>query len=151
MNYFIFHVFQCIKYYITYWIIRNLGYGVSGHVIFNVFPYLYHKDTFIYSEMIYETLIYVKLLKFWNIGVVQSQQPRNNSWDVFGQNGGFTKAQGQECLGGSAVECLPSAQGVILETQNQVPHRAPCREPASLSACVSASLSVYFMNKGIKI
>ena len=37
---------------------------------------------------------------------------------------------------------LPSAQGVILETQDQVPRRAPapCMEPASPSACVSASL-----------
>ena len=46
------------------------------------------------------------------------------------------------CLGGSEVERLPSAQGVILETQDQVPHQAPCMEPASPSACVSASLSV---------
>ena len=46
------------------------------------------------------------------------------------------------CLGGSAVEHLPSAQGVILEPQDQVPHRAPCREPASPSTCVSASLSL---------
>ena len=29
------------------------------------------------------------------------------------------------CLGGSAVEHLPSAQGVILETWDRVPHRAP--------------------------
>ena len=45
-------------------------------------------------------------------------------------------------LGGSAVERLPSAQGVILESQNQVPHQAPYMEPVSPSACVSASLSV---------
>ena len=44
----------------------------------------------------------------------------------------------------------PSAQGVILETQDQVPRRAPCVEPASPSACVSASLSVSLMNKKIK-
>ena len=41
----------------------------------------------------------------------------------------------------------PSAQGVILETQDQVPRWAPCMEPASPSACVSASLSVSLMNK----
>ena len=35
----------------------------------------------------------------------------------------------------------PSAPGVILETQDQVPRQAPCMEPASPSACVSASLS----------
>ena len=36
----------------------------------------------------------------------------------------------------------PSAQGMILETQDRVPRRAPCMEPASPSACVSASLSL---------
>ena len=34
----------------------------------------------------------------------------------------------------------PLAQGVILETWDRVPRRAPHREPASLSACISASL-----------
>ena len=43
-------------------------------------------------------------------------------------------------LGGSVVECLPSAQGVIPESQDRVPHRVPCREPASPSAYVSAFL-----------
>ena len=33
----------------------------------------------------------------------------------------------------------PSAQGVILESLDRVPHRAPCMEPASLSAFLSAS------------
>ena len=50
-------------------------------------------------------------------------------------------------LGGSAVKCLPSAQGMILEFRDQVPHRAPCREPAPPSACVSASLSASLMSK----
>ena len=45
-------------------------------------------------------------------------------------------------LGGSVVECLPSAQGVFLETRDRVPHQAPFMEPASPSACVSASLCV---------
>ena len=45
-------------------------------------------------------------------------------------------------LGGLAVERLPSAQGVILESQDRVLHQAPCMEPASPSACVSASLSM---------
>ena len=48
-------------------------------------------------------------------------------------------------LGGSVVERLPSSQGMLLETQDRVPHRAPCVEPASPSASVSASLSL--MNK----
>ena len=53
------------------------------------------------------------------------------------------------CLGGSAIERLPSAQGVILETRNQLPHRAPCMKRASPSACVCAflSLSLSLINK----
>ena len=45
-------------------------------------------------------------------------------------------------MGGSAVEHLRLAQGVILESWNRV-HR----EPASPSAYVSASLCVFLMNK----
>ena len=41
----------------------------------------------------------------------------------------------------------PSAQGVILDTGDGVPSRDPCMEPASPSACVSASLSFSLMNK----
>ena len=47
-------------------------------------------------------------------------------------------------LGGSVVWRLPLAQGLILESQDRVPHRAPRMEPASpsalslpLSLCVS--------------
>ena len=36
----------------------------------------------------------------------------------------------------------PSAQGVVLETQDRVLHQAPFMEPASPSACVFASLSL---------
>ena len=36
----------------------------------------------------------------------------------------------------------PSAQGLILESRDRVPRRAPCMEPASPSACVSVSLCV---------
>ena len=50
-----------------------------------------------------------------------------------------TSCEGQ--LGGSAVEPLPSARGVILESWDRVPRRAPGMEPASPSPCVSASLS----------
>ena len=49
-------------------------------------------------------------------------------------------------LGGSAVECLPSFQGVI-PVWDQVPHWAPYEEPASTSAYVSVSFSVSLMNK----
>ena len=50
---------------------------------------------------------------------------------------------------------LPSVQGVILETRDQVPHRAPCMEPVSasvsVSVSVSLSLSVSLMNKFMRI
>ena len=45
-------------------------------------------------------------------------------------------------LGGSVVEHLPLARGVTPESRDQVPHQAPCMEPASPSACVSTSLSL---------
>ena len=45
-------------------------------------------------------------------------------------------------LGGAAVWRLPLAQDAILETRDQIPHQAPGMEPASPSACVSASLSL---------
>ena len=45
--------------------------------------------------------------------------------------------------GGSRVEGLSSAQGMILGSWDQVPHRTPCMEPTSPSASVSASLSVF--------
>ena len=55
-------------------------------------------------------------------------------------------------LGDSAVEPLPLAQGMILESQGQVPHWASCMEPASpSSAYVSASLNVSLMNKNINL
>ena len=40
---------------------------------------------------------------------------------------------------------LPAAQGVILETLDRVPRRAPCMEPASPSAYGTAPFSL--MNK----
>ena len=45
--------------------------------------------------------------------------------------------------GGLSGLAPPSAQGVILGSRDRVPRRAPCVEPASLSACVPVSL----MNK----
>ena len=59
----------------------------------------------------------------------------------------FPKTNLQGYLGGSVLEHLPSAQGVTPGSQDQVPHRTPRREPASPSACVSASLCVSLMNK----
>ena len=45
-------------------------------------------------------------------------------------------------LGGSVDEHLPLAQGMTPGSQDRVPRRAPCMEPASPSACVSASVYV---------
>ena len=45
------------------------------------------------------------------------------------------------------LNSLPSAQGMILGSRDRVPHQAPCRGPASPSACVSASLRVSLTNK----
>ena len=45
-------------------------------------------------------------------------------------------------MGGSVVEHLPSAQIMIPECWDRVPHQASHREPASPSAFVSASLSL---------
>ena len=50
------------------------------------------------------------------------------------------KTQEWGCLGGSVVERLPLAQGVVLESPEQVPHRTPCTDSASPSDCVSVSL-----------
>ena len=50
-----------------------------------------------------------------------------------------TKKRGS--LGGSAVKCLPSARGVILESQDQVLRRAPFMEPTSPPVSLPLSLS----------
>ena len=50
-------------------------------------------------------------------------------------------------LGGSEVECLPSAQVVNPGSWDQIPYQVPCREPASPSACVSVSFFLSLMNK----
>ena len=54
------------------------------------------------------------------------------------------------CLGGSVVEHLASAQGVVLELWDQFPYRVPYGVPASPSTYVSASLSVSLLDKQIK-
>ena len=66
-------------------------------------------------------------------------------------NNEFLKCEIKGRLRDLAVERLPLAQGMIpesrIESQDPVPSRAPCMEPASPSACVFASLSVSLMNK----
>ena len=56
-----------------------------------------------------------------------------------------TSAQGR--LGGSVVERLPLAQVVIPGSWVQVPNWAPHGDPASPSACVSASVCLSWINK----
>ena len=51
------------------------------------------------------------------------------------------------CLGGSAIEHLLLAQGLIPDSGEGVPHWAPCVEPTSPSACVSASVCVCLSRK----
>ena len=56
-------------------------------------------------------------------------------------------------LGGSVIECLPLAQGVILEIESHIrvlewsPTSGSPQGAASPSACVSVSLCVSLMNK----
>ena len=47
------------------------------------------------------------------------------------------------------VEHLPLTQGVILGSQDRVPHRPPLGEPASPSAYVSASASLCISHEKI--
>ena len=49
--------------------------------------------------------------------------------------------------GGSVLEHLFLAQVVILGSWDRVLHQVPCRESASPSAYISASLFVSLMNK----
>ena len=42
------------------------------------------------------------------------------------------KSRAQGHLGGSVVECLPLAQGMIPGCQYQILHWTPCMKPASL-------------------
>ena len=60
---------------------------------------------------------------------------------------GAEKSRELGCLGGSAGEHLPLAQGVTLGSWDQSSNWVPRREPASPSACVSASLCVSLMSE----
>lgn len=60
------------------------------------------------------------------------------AWDKT-ENVSIYKILSLRHLGGSAAECLPSAQGVVPESWGRVLHQAPFEEPASSSVYVSAS------------
>ena len=81
-------------------------------------------------EVEMESLPLENIFKLFNTGAVESMENWGSNICLLGH------------LDGSAVECLPLAQGVIPECRDRVPPRAPCMEPASPSACVSASLSL---------
>ena len=68
-----------------------------------------------------------------------------NAWEKSGEK--VIKRRARGSLGGSVVSLLPLAQGVILGSRDRVPRRAPGMEPASPSACVSASLSASLIDK----
>ena len=55
----------------------------------------------------------------------------------------FKELSGPRAARGASGSVLPSAQGVILEARDRVPRRAPCMEPASPSAWLSAPLSLH--------
>ena len=58
--------------------------------------------------------------------------------------GNLLEMQSQGHLGGSVIEHLPSAQGMILGSWDRDLHWAPCRKPVSPLACVSTSLCVSY-------
>ena len=67
--------------------------------------------------------------------MVGTKKGADNSIILLGKD--FLKTKTLGPLGGSAVEHLLSAQGVILESQDRVPRPAPGMEPASPSASLS--------------
>ena len=79
---------------------------------------------------------------------LRSQRSINNAIGLTGPASPIpSNPHGPGHLGGSVVEHLPLTQGVIPESWDRVPYWARRREPASPSACVSASLAASFMNK----
>ena len=88
------------------------------------------------------------LLNCWSL----SSQTRNDEMLVTVESSPLTvpavqlKGFPSGPLGGSVVGHLPLAQVMILGSWDRVPHQAPCMEPASPSAYVSASFSVTCMN-----
>ena len=63
----------------------------------------------------------------------------------------ISKKKNMGSLGGAAVWRLPLAQGAILETRDQIPHRAPgawsLLLPLPVSFPLSLSLRMTIMNK----
>ena len=73
--------------------------------------------------------------------------PQEGRYVCVGQDRPWEKGR----LGDSVVEHLPLAQVIIPDSRDCVPHQVPCMKPAfPPSAYVSASLSVFLMNKFFK-
>ena len=71
------------------------------------------------------------------MGALKQQQHNLNKLTAVETATLFAETWQKGHLGGSAVECLPSAQAEILGSWDRAPHRASCMEPASLSLSLS--------------
>ena len=118
------------------------------------FKYIFKKHREDERRIFFKNLRIYPLLIPWYISAFQQEEKRNHKYELYMQFRNFQyphlKSLREGCLGGLAVEYLPLAQGVTLGSADQIPHRAPCGEPASPSTCVYASLAVSLMNKGVK-
>ena len=122
------------------------------------------REVYLYIPSTSQTFLQMSLnmsffLKLWGRMKLNQLIPRNfealsSDWSFHinfisstGELGFNLKTVLRDVWVAQEVEHLPLAQGVILRSRDRVPHWAPCEEPASLSAYVSASLSVFLMNK----
>ena len=81
---------------------------------------------------------HIMLIQKMRIALVKIDHSMSRAFPVQGKVN--FKIWKQGCLGGSVVEHLPLAQGMILGSWDWIPHQGPRREPSSLSACFCLSL-----------
>ena len=104
-----------------------------------VVPSSVNIDQFCLFKILIKLYIQEKCIHIVSIQLVEFSQMEPHHEPAF-----RSKNKTLGCLGGSAVECLPLAQGVIPDSRDRVPHWASCMEPTPPP---SASLSVSLMNK----